>query len=214
MIRRALRWTLAAIVFLWMGRRLALPRFWVFGAITFAAVFYISTRADPTLIRERVRPAGPTVDPSSLLAIRFFAIATLSATISDIAVFHSSDTVPGPVRVAAMGAYALSLALTARAMVVNRFFSTAIRIQSDRHQAIVTTGPYLVIRHPGYLGLAIALPSLALALGSWFGLPFAVGYSALIIRRAAVEDQYLQEHLEGYRDYASRVRYRLIPGLW
>jgi protein-S-isoprenylcysteine O-methyltransferase Ste14 len=214
MVGRALRWIFAGIVFLWMGYGIALPRFWVFGAITLATVFYISTRVDPTLLKERRRPAGGTVDPGALLAIRLSAIATLGVALLDIGRFHWSDGVPEPVRIGSMAVFALSLALVARAMVVNRFFSTAIRIQTDRHQALVTAGPYAIVRHPGYLGLLLALPAAALALGSWFALPSAVAYSALVTRRASVEDRYLQANLEDYAEYASRVRFRLIPGLW
>ena len=202
------------MVFLGLGYAIGLPRFWVFGAITLAAAFYVSSSADPTMLKERVRPAGRTIDPGALLAIRVFAIAALGVALSDIAAFHWSDTVPEPFRILAMVAFSSSLALAARAMVVNRFFSTAIRIQTDRHQAVVSEGPYAAIRHPGYLGLMVALPALTLALGSWLALPFAVAYSALIVRRSVVEDRYLQTHLDGYADYASRVRFRLIPGFW
>lgn len=99
-------------------------------------------------------------------------------------------------------------------MVVNRFFSTAIRIQTDRAHQVVSRGPYAVVRHPGYLGMIVAAPASVLALGSWWALAPALAYSALVARRVATEDHFLHERLDGYPAYATRVRYRLIPGVW
>jgi protein-S-isoprenylcysteine O-methyltransferase Ste14 len=214
MAGRVLRWLVAIAVFVWVGRGIALPRFWVFGTITLAFALYVSACADPTLFKERLRPGGATIDRGALLAIRLLAIAAVTAAVADIARYHWSDSVPEAVRIAAMVVFALALAFVARAMVVNRFFSTAIRIQTDRQQAVVSAGPYAVVRHPGYLGLLFALPAEALALGSWIALLFAVGYGMLIARRTLFEDRYLQAHLEGYVDYASRIRFRLLPGVW
>ena len=62
--------------------------------------------------------------------------------------------------------------------------------------------------------MSIVIPAMTLALGSWLGIGLALVYSALILRRAAVEDRYLRAHLDGYAEYAQRVRFRLVPGLW
>jgi len=96
----------------------------------------------------------------------------------------------------------------------NPFFSSVVRLQTDRGQCVVTSGPYRVIRHPGYAGgLAFNLLT-PLALGSlWALLPVGINIS-LGILRARLEDTMLMGRLEGYRDYAARTRYRLIPGLW
>jgi len=93
----------------------------------------------------------------------------------------------------------------------NRFFSTVVRIQTDRGHMVCDSGPYRIVRHPGYAGNVLALPGIVLALGSvWTIIPVIV---ALIIAaiRTALEDKTLKEELPGYRDYARRVRYRLIP---
>jgi protein-S-isoprenylcysteine O-methyltransferase Ste14 len=100
------------------------------------------------------------------------------------------------------------------AMIENRFFSSTVRIQTDRGHAVCDSGPYRVVRHPGYAGNLLPLLGIVLALGSvWTLIPAG---SALIIAviRTALEDQTLQEELPGYRDYAQRVRYRLIPGVY
>jgi protein-S-isoprenylcysteine O-methyltransferase Ste14 len=90
-----------------------------------------------------------------------------------------------------------------------------VRIQTDRGQHVVTTGPYGVIRHPGYLaGIVVVLAS-GVALGSWIATAFlAITTLPFLLYRAITEDRVLQAELPGYRDYASRVRWRLIPGLW
>jgi protein-S-isoprenylcysteine O-methyltransferase Ste14 len=100
------------------------------------------------------------------------------------------------------------------AFVENRFFSTVVRIQTDRGHMVCDSGPYRIVRHPGYAANILALPGIMLALGSvWTIIPVIV---ALIITaiRTALEDRTLQEELSGYRDYTHRVRYRLIPGIF
>jgi protein-S-isoprenylcysteine O-methyltransferase Ste14 len=97
----------------------------------------------------------------------------------------------------------------------NRFFSSIIRIQTDRGQYIVDTGPYAVIRHPGYLGGIVFMLASGPALGSWLAGAFLVIMSLpFLLRRAINEDRILKADLPGYRDYATRVRWRLLPGVW
>jgi len=100
------------------------------------------------------------------------------------------------------------------AMVENPFFSASVRIQEDRGQVVISTGPYLFIRHPGYSSSVVSYLVFPLALGTIWALIPRVLTIGLIILRTALEDQMLQEDLPGYREYASRVRFRLIPGLW
>ena len=108
----------------------------------------------------------------------------------------------------------ISVALVFRAMMVNRFFSAVIRIQKDRGHHVIDQGVYGVIRHPGYAGMIPSMPFSGLALGSWLGFAIGFVYAALMLRRVLFEDGYLRAHLEGYQEYATRVRYRLIPGVW
>jgi len=96
----------------------------------------------------------------------------------------------------------------------NRFFSTVVRIQTDRGHMVCDSGPYRIVRHPGYAGNFLALPGIVLALGSvWTIIPMIVALIITVIR-TALEDKTLQEELPGYRDYVRRVRYRLIPGVF
>jgi len=108
----------------------------------------------------------------------------------------------------------LGYAFASWAMVENRFFSSTVRIQTDRGHVVCDTGPYRIVRHPGYAGNIPPLLGIVLALGSvWTLIPAAVALVIAVIR-TVLEDQTLQEELPGYRDYARRVPYRLIPGIY
>jgi protein-S-isoprenylcysteine O-methyltransferase Ste14 len=105
-------------------------------------------------------------------------------------------------------------ALGAYALIENRFFSGMVRIQADRGQQVVSSGPYRWVRHPGYAGSLLVYLVTPLFLDSlWTFLP-AVFLTIVLVIRTALEDKALQNELDGYRDYARRVRYRLLPGVW
>jgi protein-S-isoprenylcysteine O-methyltransferase Ste14 len=100
------------------------------------------------------------------------------------------------------------------ALAENRFFSSMVRIQTDRGHAVCDSGPYRLVRHPGYAGNILPLPGIVLALGSvWTLIPAAVAL-IIAVTRTALEDRTLRAELPGYRDYARRVHYRLLPGIW
>jgi protein-S-isoprenylcysteine O-methyltransferase Ste14 len=108
----------------------------------------------------------------------------------------------------------LGYAFATWALVENRFFSSTVRIQTDRGHVVCDSGPYRIVRHPGYAGNIPPLLGIVLALGSvWTLIPAAVALIIAVIR-TVLEDQTLQEELPGYRDYARRVNYRLIPGIY
>ena len=109
---------------------------------------------------------------------------------------------------------AFGYSFAAWAFVENRFFSSVVRIQTDRGHVVCDTGPYRFVRHPGYAGNILPLFGIVLALGSvWTLIPAAVATIIAVIR-IVLEDQTLQEELPGYRDYTQRVCYRLIPGIY
>ena len=109
---------------------------------------------------------------------------------------------------------ALGLALGDWAMIVNKFFSPVVRIQEERGQAVVSSGPYGIVRHPGYSAGVWTNLAGPVMLGSWWALiPAGVTVIATVIR-TVLEDRTLREELDGYEEYAQRVRYRLLPGIW
>jgi protein-S-isoprenylcysteine O-methyltransferase Ste14 len=100
-------------------------------------------------------------------------------------------------------------------MLVNRFFSSVVRIQSDRGQHVIMTGPYAFIRHPGYFAGFVIILASGVALGSWVAATVLIIPSIPgLLYRAITEDRVLQAELPGYRDYAARVRWRVLPGIW
>ena len=104
--------------------------------------------------------------------------------------------------------------MTAWAQAVNPFFEPGVRIQSERRQRVFDTGPYRVIRHPGYSSALLLFVGMALSLGSFWALVPAALASAILVLRTALEDRLLRAELAGYEDYTRRIRWRLAPGLW
>jgi protein-S-isoprenylcysteine O-methyltransferase Ste14 len=108
----------------------------------------------------------------------------------------------------------LGYAFATWALIENRFFSSVVRIQVDRGHVVCDSGPYRIVRHPGYAGNILALPGIVLALSSMWTLIPAVVALIIAVIRTVLEDQTLQDELPGYRAYARRVRYRLIPRIY
>jgi protein-S-isoprenylcysteine O-methyltransferase Ste14 len=100
------------------------------------------------------------------------------------------------------------------AMYSNHFFSTAVRLQFDRGHEVCSRGPYQFVRHPGYTGMMLYYLMTPFFLGSLWALIPAGVIAILFIIRTRLEDQTLQNRLPGYKEYAARVRYRLLPGVW
>ena len=96
----------------------------------------------------------------------------------------------------------------------NSFAVPVVRVQEDRGQRVVDTGPYALVRHPMYVASILILAGMLLPLGSWYGLAAMPLILTGIGRRAVAEEGTLARELSGYADYRGRVRYRLIPGLW
>jgi protein-S-isoprenylcysteine O-methyltransferase Ste14 len=100
------------------------------------------------------------------------------------------------------------------AMAVNKFFEWTVRIQDDRQQYVCVSGPYKIMRHPGYAGLIVSILAYPLILGSWWGFVLSGILTIMIVIRTALEDHTLQNEMSGYREYAKQVKYRLIPLVW
>jgi protein-S-isoprenylcysteine O-methyltransferase Ste14 len=128
--------------------------------------------------------------------------------------FGWSGSIPAAL---AVGAFSVAFAgrmLAIWASAANRFYGRFVRIQHERGHHVIDTGPYRHVRHPGYLGVAVYLLSTGLVLGSWWTVAVNIFMALILVLRTALEDRTLQRELGGYLDYARKVRYRLIPGLW
>jgi protein-S-isoprenylcysteine O-methyltransferase Ste14 len=100
------------------------------------------------------------------------------------------------------------------AMVENKFFSGVVRIQTDRGHRVVTTGPYRIIRHPGYAGALWTYLALPILLDSLWAFIPAVLLLGVLVLRTSLEDRTLQAELPGYKEFTQKTRYRLFPGIW
>ncbi len=99
-------------------------------------------------------------------------------------------------------------------MRTNSFAAPVVKIQKDRGQTVITTGPYAIVRHPMYFGALFYFAGTSLVLGSWWGLATVPIFALLLGIRIGIEEKTLRMGLEGYDDYARRVRWRLIPLIW
>ncbi len=119
-----------------------------------------------------------------------------------------------PVELAALILLVAGYALSSYALIENAFFSGMVRIQTDRGHRVISSGPYRWLRHPGYAGALLAYLATPLFLDSVLTFLPAMFLTVVLVIRTRLEDRALQAELDGYRDYASRVRYRLLPGIW
>jgi protein-S-isoprenylcysteine O-methyltransferase Ste14 len=215
--KRLARWVGVCVVlttgiFSLAGRWLD-PWLWAYVAVLWGAGLYATLCLDDDLARERFRPPDKGADGSALKLIRFIALAHLIVGALDVGRWHLTE-VAAPVRLVGLVGMIPGLWLFFHAMMVNRFFSPVVRVQRDRGHQVIDRGPYAVVRHPGYVGMITAIPFGALVLGSWMGFAIALAYSLMMLRRVIIEDAFLRANLEGYLSYTTRVRYRLVPGLW
>jgi protein-S-isoprenylcysteine O-methyltransferase Ste14 len=125
-----------------------------------------------------------------------------------------SPELPVLLHLVALGVFALGEGLFTWAMVSNRFFSTAVRLQMERGHSVASGGPYRYVRHPGYVAFILFTLATPPALGSLWGLVPAGLVALLFVVRTALEDRTLRQELDGYQAYARQVRYRLVPGVW
>ena len=197
-----------------------IPRAWMFFGVTFVyliasvAVLY---RFNPQLIDQRLKRKreGSKSWDEVLMRVNNIMVMFIVPTIAglDIGRFHWSSL---SVHSAAVGfvLYIIGAVLLNWAMIVNPHFEPTVRIQKDRDHQVITTGPYKFVRHPGYLAGILWTLSIPLIIGSLFAFIPAGIYILLTIIRTSLEDKTLRKELNGYFEYAKRVKYRLFPGVW
>jgi protein-S-isoprenylcysteine O-methyltransferase Ste14 len=208
----------AVILFLCAGR-LDWTWAWVFLAICVASVCVngaILLRTRPETVAERGRPTASTRGWDKLVAglwsLALFVVVPLVAGL-DVRSGWSGEFAT-PWHVAGAVALACGLALGGWAMISNAYFSTAVRIQSERGHTVCRTGPYRFVRHPGYAGFILQSLATPLLLGSWWALIPGLAAAGVMVVRTSLEDRMLRAELPGYREFAEEVGYRLVPGIF
>jgi len=205
----------AAILFVGSGRP-GWTRAWVYLASYVALI--ATTRLvvrDPELFAERARMPKDAKGWDKGLSVLFSAIGLTMLVVAALDA-RLGWSPPTSTAVAAVGlvAFFLGFGLSVWAMAANRFFSSVVRIQTDRGHAVASGGPYRIVRHPGYAGFILGSLGTPLLLGSLWALVPAALSCVVILVRTALEDRTLREELPGDREYAARVPYRLVPGVW
>ncbi|MEJ2549781.1 MAG: isoprenylcysteine carboxylmethyltransferase family protein [Anaerolineales bacterium] len=188
-----------------------------------ALIVLVSSRAlvlikSPDMARERseagskedVKPWDRVLMPLTALVGPF--VSWIIAGLDER--FGWTPDLPDGIQIAALLVIFLGSNIGTWAMLSNRFFSSQVRIQHDRGQTVVSTGPYRFVRHPGYAGGVLSWLAAPVFFSSyWLVIPTVI-VIALTVVRTALEDRTLLEELPGYREYAQKVRYRLLPGIW
>jgi protein-S-isoprenylcysteine O-methyltransferase Ste14 len=208
---------IGALLFLCAGR-LNWMSAWVFlglSTLVFVAAGLYIVRKNPDVVNERGKGAegAKTWDRilTSVYAVFMFGIYIIAGL--DAGRFQWS-VMPLWVQVLGGVGFVLGMVWMYWAMLSNTFLAMVVRIQSERGHTTVSSGPYRFVRHPMYVGILVSYGSTPLLLGSWLALiPFAV-MGVLLVVRTALEDKTLHDELPGYVEYAQRVRYRLVPGVW
>ncbi|RUW23029.1 isoprenylcysteine carboxylmethyltransferase family protein [Mesorhizobium sp. M1E.F.Ca.ET.041.01.1.1] len=173
-------------------------------------------RRDPGLMNERLRlPIQKTQSAADkiLLSILLLGIFGWLALMGFDVRFGWSAV---PIWVQAIGALVLlvGICICYLTMLENSFAAPVVKIQDERGQRVITTGPYSYVRHPMYAGAILYFAGTALLLGSWWGLASVLVFIVLLAIRTFIEEKALRAGLRGYDDYAAAVRYRLIPLVW
>lgn len=197
------------------------PTAWLYTILLLLSTFgsrLIVWWKNPDLLRERAQytnTAGIKAEDRWLVSIVGIIGPMLMSLVAGLDHrWNWSPTVAPLVQIGATLVLAAAYAFAVWAMVVNRYFSAVVRIQKDRGQVVISSGPYAVVRHPAYaasIWAALAFPFMLNTL--WALLP-GLGMIIALVRRTQIEDKMLQAELPGYSDYAARTRYRLLPGIW
>ncbi len=194
-------------------------------AWAFLAIFTVGSvgfcawllRRDPALLASRLGPlvqrGQPRWDQIFLLTFIVVWCGWFVLMALDAQRWRTSD-VPRSLNVLGGALVIAGFLATALVLRENSFAAPVVRVQPERQQRVIDTGPYAVVRHPMYASAVLYLVGMPLLLGSWDGLLIVPLLIAGLAPRAVFEERLLARELPGYADYVTRVHYRLIPGVW
>ena len=207
-----------AVFFLSAGR-IDLPRAWFFFGLYFLSLLFnmvIFLKFNPEVIRARSEMTWGEMKwwdkLFTVLYIMFLFIMFIVCGL-DVGRFQLSSL---RMEFLAVGVviFVVGWSFVTWAIVENKFFETTVRIQKEKDHRVVTTGPYAIIRHPGYAGMILFYGCTPFIIGSFYGLIPALLLVVALVFRTYFEDKMLYEELSGYREYMKKVRYRLVPFIW
>jgi len=189
----------------------------IFSVCSLATGYWLAA-TNPELLAERRRSptsGGQTPRDRAIMAALLVAVLAWVVVMPlDAQRFHWSPPLPIWLQVAGAALVVLAFWSWSRVLEANSFAATTIRVQQERAQTVISTGPYAVVRHPMYADALFLFVGAPLLLGSLWGLAILVVILPILAARALGEEAVLFDGLPGYRDYAAKVRFRLIPGVW
>jgi protein-S-isoprenylcysteine O-methyltransferase Ste14 len=210
---------MAAIIFAAAGT-IQYTAGWLYLGVLIAISIVFGThmvRVDPGLLRERlkapVQKDQPLTDKLVVIPILLLILGGMGFMAADAGRWRWS-IMPPSVQWAGGGLLLAAFLFIYWTMRTNSFAAPVVKIQKDRGQKVITTGPYAIVRHPMYFGALFYIAGTSLVLGSWWGLATVPILALLFGIRIGIEEQTLRAGLDGYEDYARRVRWRLIPLIW
>jgi protein-S-isoprenylcysteine O-methyltransferase Ste14 len=193
---------------------------WAYAVVSILA-FILSrlfvARKHPDLISERARfmDAKDTKPWDKVLAPLLGIGSILIVVVAGLDKYYEwSPASTLTVNLVALIGVVLGYGFSSWALIENRFFAGTVRIQTERGHHVISTGPYRIVRHPGYAGGLLGYLFIPLLLDSlWAWIP-TIFLAIVLVVRTALEDQTLQAELPGYKDFAGKTKYRLFPGIW
>ena len=208
------------IIFFISAGHIDMLRPWIFFAASFIH-YSVSTavqyKLNPELLVQRLkrkREGSKLWDEILMRASNLIVLIAVPVIAGlDIGRFQWSG-LDVPFAIVGFGLFIVSTILLNWAMAVNPHFEPTVRIQKDRGHKVISSGPYRMVRHPGYLAGILFILSIPLIMGSVFTLIPSGAYFLLMVIRTSLEDRTLHTELDGYSEYAKQVKYRLIPGIW
>jgi protein-S-isoprenylcysteine O-methyltransferase Ste14 len=213
-------WILGFAVLLFVpAGTLRWPGAWVFLAfmvVTGLACGGWLAKNNPGLLAERMKSpiqADQPADDKRLLAV-FFAVNLIWMIAMGLDERFHPGRMPPALQVLGLALLIASSAFIMWVFIVNTFAAAIVKVQSERGHHVISSGPYAYVRHPMYTGGVLFMVGASLLIGSWWGVAISPVFAVLFAVRTRIEERTLTAGLPGYADYASRVRYRLVPGVW
>ena len=195
----------------------AWPAAWIFLGLLLVSSLPITwwlLKYDPELIEERLRfrPELSWDKVFVAVALAFFLFWLILMPLNAVR-FHWSQ-MPSVLKTLGALVLLISMYISFLTLRENPYSSAVVRVQKERGQTVISTGPYSYVRHPMYTGVILFFLGTSLLLGSWFGVLCALAFALLFAIRAVLEERVLRKELEGYDAYMARVKYRFFPRIW
>jgi protein-S-isoprenylcysteine O-methyltransferase Ste14 len=217
-IRETIGVITVGVALFWPAGTLDWWQAWAVAAVTLvwaAATGIVINRTNPDLFAERLGPrkGGKSWDMTIMSIVGLITLGILVVAGFDHRHGWTGEF-PGALQVFALVVCLLGYGLGVWATGSNAFFSQIVRIQTEREHTVATGGPYRFVRHPAYIGSILYGLATPILLASWWALLLGLLNAVLFVVRTSFEDRDLINELDGYKAYAERVRYRLLPGIW